>query len=65
MTGVAETRLVAGLAQLARRLRHAGRLSELRMLEQDLEAAQRTIDVAARVGFRKPLPASPPAPARP
>jgi hypothetical protein len=62
MSGVIETGLIAGLAQLARALegRRAALLSELRMVEQDLEAAQRTIDVAARVGFRMPLPASPP-----
>jgi hypothetical protein len=58
MSGVIETGLIAGLAQLARALegRRAALLSELRMVEQDLEAAQRTIDVAARM----PLPASPP-----
>jgi hypothetical protein len=54
MTNVAETGLVAGLAQLTRALeaRKAELLAELRKLERDIEATERTIDTAARVGFR-------------
>jgi hypothetical protein len=59
MSGVIETGLVAGLAQLNRALeaRKTELLSELRKLERDIEAAQHTVDTAARVGFRVPASA--------
>ncbi len=54
MPEVDDYRLVAGLAQLVQGLqsRRAMLLDELRGVERDLEAAARTIDTAARLGFR-------------
>ena len=62
MPDVIETGLVAGIAQLNRALeaRKAELLAELRKLEYDIEAAQRTIETAARVGFLMPASAPPP-----